>query len=110
MENKEYKLGSASSQKEAGPPAPGAGVTEKSKDFWGTWSKLIHYCKKYVAVAVIALICAVIGTILTLIGPDKLSELTDLITEGIMTGIDMDSVARIGFTLVMFCKRLIFSR
>lgn len=102
MENKEYKLGSASSQREAGPPAPGPGATEKSKDFVGTWAKLIRYCKKYVAIVVVALICAVIGTILTLIGPDKLSELTDLITEGIMTGIDMDAVAKIGFTLIAF--------
>ena len=102
MENKEYKLGSASSQKEAGPPAPGQGGTEKSKDFIGTWAKLIAYCKKYIAVVVIALICAIVGTVLTLIGPDKLSDLTDLITEGIMTGIDMDAIAKIGFTLVAF--------
>lgn len=102
MDNKEYKLGSASSQRKAGPPAPGMGATEKSKDFYGTWAKLIRYSKNYVAVVVIALMCAVVGTVLTLIGPDKLSELTDLITEGIMTGIDMDAVAKIGITLVAF--------
>ena len=40
-----------------------------------------------------------------LIGPDKLSELTDTITEGIMppaTSIDMDKVVQIGMTLVVF--------
>ncbi len=40
-----------------------------------------------------------------LIGPDKLSEMTDTITEGIMppaTSIDMDRVVRIGLTLVVF--------
>lgn len=81
MENKEYKLGSASSQKEAGPPALGQGGTEKSKDFIGTWAKLIAYCKKYIAVVVIALICAIVGTVLTLIGPDKLSDLTIMLTQ-----------------------------
>lgn len=43
---------------------------------------------------------AVIGTILTIIGPDKLSEMTDIITAGIMTSIDLDKIASIGLTLV----------
>ena len=42
--------------------------------------KLITYCKKYIPVIVIALISAIIGTVLSLIGPDKLSEMTDIIT------------------------------
>ena len=42
----------------------------------------------------------VIGTILTIIGPDKLSEMTDIITAGIMTSIDLDKIASIGLTLV----------
>jgi ATP-binding cassette subfamily B protein len=50
---------------------------------------------------VVALVCAVCGTILTLMGPDKLSEMTDCITEGLMTGIDMDKVCKIGITLVI---------
>ena len=50
----------------------------------------------------IALICSVISTILTLIGPDKLSDMTEEITKGIMTGIDMNAVKTIGLTLVVF--------
>jgi ATP-binding cassette subfamily B protein len=34
-------------------------------------------------------------------GPDRLSEMTDCITEGLMTGIDMDKVCKIGITLVI---------
>lgn len=81
---------------------PGRGSGEKSQDFVGTWKKLIGYCKKYLVVIIIAVICVIIGTILTLIGPDKLSELTDIITAGIMTGIDLDKVTEIGLTLVVF--------
>jgi ATP-binding cassette subfamily B protein len=51
---------------------------------------------------IIAICAAIAGTILTLLGPDKLSDLTKLITDGIMTEIDMEGVAKIGFTLVAF--------
>ena len=64
--------------------------------------KIIRYCKRYLAVIVVALICAVAGTILTILGPDKLSDLTKVITEGIATGIDMEGVKSIGLTLVAF--------
>lgn len=65
-----------------GPGGPGRGG-EKANDLVGTWKKLLGYCKKYTAVIIVALVCAAIGTILTLIGPDKLSEMTDCITQGI---------------------------
>lgn len=55
----------------------------------GTWGKLIRYCKKYIAVMIVALACASFGTVLTLIGPDKLSEITDVITEGIAPNTDV---------------------
>lgn len=66
-----------------------------------TWSKLLRYCRKYVPVIVIALICAAAGTVLTLLGPDMLSEITDKITAGLADGIDMDGIAAIGITLVV---------
>lgn len=66
-----------------------------------TWSTLLRYCRKYVPVIVIALICAAAGTVLTLFGPDKLSEITDKITAGLVSGIDMDGITAIGITLVV---------
>lgn len=83
-------------------PGMGRRPAEKSKDFKGTWMKIIRYCKRYLAVIVVALICAMAGTILTILGPDKLSDLTKVITEGIATGIDMERVKSIGLTLVAF--------
>ena len=83
-------------------PGMGRRPAEKSKDFKGTWMKIIRYCKRYLAGIVVALICAVAGTILTILGPDKLSDLTKVITEGIATGIDMERVKFIGLTLVAF--------
>lgn len=74
---------------------------EKPRDFSGTWLKLLRYCKRYAVWICIALFCAVGGTVLTLIGPDKLSDLTKIITDGMLDGIDLDAVARIGWLLVI---------
>lgn len=86
-----------------GGPGPGPNMAAaNAKDFSGTWKKLLQYCKKYWPVMIAAIIAAAAGTVLTLLGPDKISELTGVIMEGVMTGIDMDAVAKIGFTLVAF--------
>jgi ATP-binding cassette subfamily B protein len=74
---------------------------QPANDLIGTWKKLFGYCKKYMFGIVLALLCAVCGTILTLMGPDKLSEMTDCITEGLLGSIDMDHVFKIGITLVI---------
>lgn len=71
----------------------------KSKN---TLSQLLGYCKGYLPVLIIAIVGAIIGTVLTILGPDKLSDMTNLITAGIGTGIDMEAVKTIGFTLVGF--------
>lgn len=80
----------------------GNGTGQKSTNFKATWGKLLTYFRPYWTAGIIALVGAVTGTILTLIGPDKLSELTDLVTQGLITGIDMNAVKVIGLTLVGF--------
>lgn len=80
MENKEHNFKPQMKGPRLGPGAHGG---EKAKDLVGTWKKLFGYCRKYAAGIIIALICAVLGTVLTLVGPDKLSDITDTITEGI---------------------------
>ncbi|WP_238650395.1 ABC transporter ATP-binding protein [Paenibacillus piscarius] len=66
-----------------------------------TWSKLLRYCRKYVPVMAIALLSAAGGTVLTLLGPEMLAEITDKITAGIAGGIDMQGIAAIGLTLAV---------
>lgn len=101
MEKREYEIGQSNRPRRGGAPRPGM-PTEKAKDFSGTTGKLVSYGGKYVPFVIISLICAVISTVLTLIGPDKLSDMTDEITKGIITGIDMDAVKKIGITLICF--------
>lgn len=102
MEKNEYKPGQSNMRRGMPHRGPGAPGGEKAKDLVGTWKKLLGYCRKYAPALAAAIIFAAMGTVLTLIGPDKLSELTNLITEGIMTGIDMAAVRTIGLTLVSY--------
>ncbi len=74
----------------------------KSKDFTGTWKKLLLYCRRYWSFMILAMVGSGAGTILTLLGPDKLSEMTKVITDGLMAEIDMEAVAKIGITLICF--------
>ena len=64
-----------------GPGAPWPGKIVKINK--GTWGKLLQYFKTYWILIIIAMICAADGTVFTLAGPDKLSEITDTITQGI---------------------------
>lgn len=75
---------------------------EKSKDFKGAWRKLLRLCRGYLPAICIALVCAVGGTVLTLLGPEQLKKLTNVITEAILTGIDLNAVSDIGALLVCF--------
>ena len=53
------------------------------------------------AATFVALLLAALGAVLTIIGPDKVGEITDLMTEGLVTGIDMAAIARVGIFLVV---------
>ena len=49
---------------------------------------------------IIAISCGIISSICAIIGPNKLSELTDTITAGIMTGIDFDKLKSIAIFMI----------
>lgn len=76
-------------------------INDKAKDFRTSIIKLIKYCKPFYKIIIVALICASISSIFTIIGPDKLSDLTDLITAGMASaGIDGDAILKICFFLL----------
>lgn len=59
------------------------------------------YAGQYKIPFLIAVIFAAIGSIAIIIGPDKLREITDLITRGIVGQIDLEEVNQIAMTLVV---------
>lgn len=69
---------------------------QKSK---GSFGNLLAYMKKYSFALILAFIFAIGGSIITVISPDKLSEVTDLIIKGIVAGINMDKISSICLTL-----------
>ena len=73
---------------------------EQDSNFKEDILKLFNYIKRYLHLIIPALILAFISSIFSIIGPDKLKDMTDTITEGIMTGIDLDKVKSIGLFLV----------
>ena len=79
-----------------------ANTPEKSVNFKKSMGKLIAFCRPFVPAVIVAMLCAVGGAVFTVIGPDKVSELTNLISEGFLTGIDFDAVLSICYTLVAF--------
>ena len=54
-----------------------------------TWGKLLRYCRRYVPAVAVALVCAMIGTVLTLLGPNMLSDITDAVQDGIAPDTEM---------------------
>ncbi len=86
-----------------GPPGRPMGDHQgvKAKSFKKAWSKMLGYMRPYIPAIIVASVLVTIGTVFTVIGPDKLSEMTDLIFEGMMGGsIDLAGVAGIGTFLV----------
>lgn len=74
---------------------------EKPKNLLKALSKLIKYAHNYLPLIIIVIIFAIAGSITSIIAPNKLSELTDVITNGFMTGIDFDALRSIAIFLIV---------
>jgi ATP-binding cassette subfamily B multidrug efflux pump len=76
----------SSNEKERNSHSRGHGpmrVSEKPKDFMGSIKKLMKSLSSFKVLIFIALVLAALSSILSLIAPNKLSDLTDEITMGI---------------------------
>lgn len=70
------------------PRPGGAVVQEKSKDFKGSMIRLIKNLARWKFVMISALVLAMISAILSLIAPNKLSDLADTVAAGISPKVD----------------------
>lgn len=108
-ERREYTIGDVKTQSSSGrgpggmggPGGRGMGGGEKATDFRRAIAQLLSYCKNYLPAMAAAVLLAAVGAILNLIGPGKLSDITELITEGIGTSVDMEAVVSIALLLVV---------
>ena len=69
---------------------------KKEKADFSAIKKLVIYCKSYFALIVVAIICAVVSAITTILGPDKIQDLMNEIVNGInpTTSMDMDFILK----------------
>ena len=73
---------------------------EKADDFRLAWRRLFQYMDRYRAPFIAALVIACVGTVLTLAGPNLISDVTDLIQEGLYGPMDLDGIVSICLILV----------
>ncbi len=71
------------------------------KDFKKAITTLLKNCKPYKTPIIIVMILSALSSALGVYGPGRLKEITDTITDGIMTGIDLDKVTKIGIILAI---------
>ena len=81
------------------PMAQGQGA----KDFKKAWRDLFAYMDRFKKWFLLALVFAFVGTALSLIGPDLISDITDLIEAGLTPGasMDMDAILDIAMALMV---------
>jgi ATP-binding cassette subfamily B protein len=116
--SREYTIGDNAKkeylQRRHGGPFGGShgmmGGGEKARDFKKTWSRLLAYCKPYLPLFIIALVFAIVSSVFTLIGPNQLSKITDLIKEGLFGSVDIDAILSVCiFLAVLYGSSIIFS-
>lgn len=74
---------------------------EKPKNFGTAIRMLLGYCKKYFPALAASMVFAAAGAVLNLMGPGRLADMTNAITDGLVTGINISAVAEIAFSLVL---------
>lgn len=83
---------------------------DRAAHFWKTLVQLVAYCRRYWAQIGVAILFSVIGTILTVIAPEKVKDITNLISQGLRTGIDIGDVARLaGIVTLLYAFSFIFN-
>lgn len=79
----------------------GMKAAEKPKNFMGSMKKLVAFCKPFGVAILVAVVCDMLSVITRLIGPNKISDITDLITEGLTGEINLDKIVSICWFLVI---------
>lgn len=102
----------SSTPRSGGMHGPGGRMTgsgERANNFGTAIGKLVRYMKHWVPATVVAMVIAAIGTVLQIVGPDKLKDMTNEISKGlpalvngkpVLGSIDMGAVANIAWLLV----------
>ena len=70
--------------------------TEKSGGIGKAIPRLTEYMRSQLGLIIAALVLAALSAVLTIIGPDKVGEIATIMSDGLLTGIDISAIARVG--------------
>lgn len=89
-------------------PGRGPRPVEKAKDFKSAIKRLFSELKIFKILIIISIVLAILSAVLSISAPDRLSELTDKISEGLMGTMDMPEIKRIaiGIGLLYICSAI----
>lgn len=78
---------------------PGANMNapEHAKDFKGAIKRLVKELDRYKILVIIAFVLAILGSVISILAPDKLSELTDEISKGLV--INQENMKKLSMTV-----------
>ena len=83
--------------------------SEKPKDLKTAVKKLVHYLNKLLPLVIVALVLSCFSSVLSIIGPNRLSDLTNEITNGLITGMNFDTINSIAlFLLIIYLVSALF--
>ena len=82
---------------------------EKPKDLKTAVKKLVHYLNKLLPLVIVALVLSCFSSVLSIIGPNRLSDLTNEITNGLIIGMNFDTINSIAlFLLIIYLVSALF--
>lgn len=83
--------------------------SEKPKDLKTAVKKLVHYLNKLLSLVIVALVLSCFSSVLSIIGPNRLSDLTNEITNGLITGMNFNTINSIAlFLLIIYLVSALF--
>ena len=79
---------------------PNMRPTEKT-DPKGALNDLRAYMRRSLGVVILALVLAALSAVLTIIGPDQVGKIATIMSDGLLGGIDLAAIARVGILLAV---------
>lgn len=75
--------------------------SKNSKGISSAAPRIIEYMRSDIGYIVVALILAALSAVMTIIGPDKIGNIATVMSDGLLTGIDLGAIAKIGIFLAV---------
>ena len=76
-------------------------MSKKPDDFRKAWADIFRYIKRYRMMFILTAVFSAVASALALVGPYILSEMTDLIHDGLSADMDIDKIKQLGEILII---------